>query len=259
MKELVNISSTSFNAYLDSFKDLNENQLRNYNIKRDHSFRVADISLLLAEKLGLNEAQTEIVYLAALFHDIGRFKQLAEFDTFNDEKSVDHAEYSIKVLKDEIIFENLGFGNEEIIYKAIINHNKYKIQEGLTENELLYARLLRDADKLDIYKVLSDYYANRSNTPNHTLTWNMPKGNSVTGAVAKEILAGKLVSKRNLHSEVDVKIMQLSWVYDINFKPSFEYLLKNRYLEKIYNTLPKNDVVIEIYRKVKVFAENWIL
>lgn len=259
MKELVNISSTSFNAYLASFKGLNENQLKNYNIKKDHSFRVADISLFLAEKLGLNEDQTKAAYLAGLFHDVGRFKQLAEFDTFNDEISVDHAEYSVMVLKNEIKLESLGFGNEEIIYKAIINHNKYKIQDGLTETELLYTRLLRDADKLDIYKVLSDYYINRNSNPNHTLTWNMPKGNAVSAVVAKEILAGKLVSKRNLSTEVDVKVMQLSWVYDINFKPSFEYLLKNRYLEKIYNTLPKNDQVIEIYRKVKVFAENRIL
>jgi hypothetical protein len=53
--------------------------------------------------------------------------------------------------------------------------------------------------------------------------------------------------------------MQLSWVYDINFKPTFEYLLKNRFLEKIYNTLPKKDIIIDIYRKVKVFAENKLL
>lgn len=73
------------------------------------------------------------------------------------------------------------------------------------------------------------------------------------------MLAGKLVSKKNIVSEIDVKIMQLSWVYDFNFRPAFEYLLKNRYLENVYNSLPKNDLVIEIYRKIKVFAENKIM
>ena len=50
--------------------------------------------------------------------------------------------------------------------------------------------------------------------------------------------------------------MQLSWVYDLNYRPSFELMMEKRYLEKIYNSMPKNDTVIEIYRKVKVFVEN---
>jgi len=53
-----------------------------------------------------------------------------------------------------------------------------------------------------------------------------------------------------------VKIMQLSWIYDINFKASVEIILNNRYLEKIYSSLPKNDTVIDIYRKIKIFANN---
>jgi hypothetical protein len=68
-----------------------------------------------------------------------------------------------------------------------------------------------------------------------------------------------MVSKKNVLSEMDIKIMQLSWVYDLNFRPTFEYLVKNRYLESVYNSLPKNDLVIEIYRKIKVFTENKIM
>jgi len=53
--------------------------------------------------------------------------------------------------------------------------------------------------------------------------------------------------------------MQMSWVFDLNYKPSFEFLSKSRYLEAIYSTLPKNDLIIEIYRKIKVYTENRIL
>ena len=67
------------------------------------------------------------------------------------------------------------------------------------------------------------------------------------------------LSKKNIASEMDVKIMQMSWVYDFNFRSSIELLLKNRFLEIIYSTLPKNDLVIDIYRKIKVFTENKIL
>jgi HD superfamily phosphohydrolase YqeK len=259
MKEWVNISSKRLNVYVDSFKDLTVQQQRNFEIKKDHSIRVAENSILLAEKLDLDEEQQQIAFITGLFHDVGRFKQLIEFDTFHDEKSVDHAEYSIQVLQNDAFFEAIDFVNKDVVFKAIQSHNKFKILDGLSEQELMFAKLLRDADKLDILKVLTEYYTNRNAVPNHTLTWDLPKGSIVSSAVAKEVLAGKLVSKKNVASEIDVKIMQLSWVFDLNFKPSFEILLKNRFLELIYGTLPKNDLVIEIHRKIKVYSENKIM
>lgn len=259
MEEWVNISISWFKKYVGSFNNLTNSQLNNFEIKKDHSLRVANISLFLAEKLDLSEDQSHIAYINGLLHDLGRFKQLAEYDTFSDSKSVDHAELAVRILEEEAFFDKMYQDYKQVILTAIQNHNKYKIGDGLTEEELLFAKLLRDADKLDIYKVLTDYYTNRKSSPNHTLSWDLPKGTVISAAVAKEVLAGKLVSKKNVTSEMDVKIMQMSWVYDFNFRSSIELLLKNRFLENIYNTLPKNDLVIEIYRKIKVFTENKIL
>jgi len=259
MKEWISISTAWFNNYYKSFIELTESQRLNFDIKKEHSFRVADIALLLSDKLEWTEEEKQIAYLVGLLHDLGRFRQLVEYDTFSDEKSVDHAENAVKILKGENLFEALNIGNKELVFAAILNHNKYKIQDGLTGQELLHAKLVRDADKMDIYRVLTEYYQKRIGTANHTLNWDLPKGTSVSPAVAKEILAGKMVSKKNVASEMDIKIMQLSWVYDLNFRPTFEFLVKNRYLESVYNSLPKNDLVIEIYRKIKVYAENKIM
>ena len=258
MESWVNNLSKWFNTYCDSFKGLTAEQENNFNIKREHSKRVADFSVQLADKLGFSFEEQKLAYFIGLFHDIGRFKQLKEFNTFNDAKSVDHAEYSVEVLKDEDVFKKFEIEDEDLIITAIQNHNNLKLPEKLLEQDLKFAQLIRDADKIDILKVLTEYYSQRNGVANHTLTWELPKGNAVSKAVAKEILDEKLVSKNNVVSEVDVKIMQMSWVYDFNYRPSFEYLLKNRFLETIYNTLPKNDLVIEIYRKVKVYSENII-
>ena len=259
MKELISISTDWFNKYYDSFTELSENHRRIFEIKKEHSYRVADIALNLADKLEWSDEDKKIAFLVGILHDVGRFSQMAEFDTFNDDKSVDHAERAVNVLKESSLFETLNISNKELVFAAILNHNKFKIQDGLTGQELLQAKLIRDADKLDIYKVLTDYYTNRNATVSHTLSWELQKGTVITPAVAKEILSGKMVSKKNIVAEIDVKIMQLSWVYDLNFRPTFDYLMKNRYLENIYNSLPKNDLVIEIYRKTKVFAQNKIM
>jgi len=259
MKEWISISTEWFNNYCDSFKELSDNQQLNFRIKKEHSLRVAEMALSISGKLDWTEDEQRTAFLMGLLHDIGRFSQLVEFDTFNDDKSIDHAENAVNILKEENIFEILNVENKELIFAAILNHNKFKIQDGLTGQELLHAKLLRDADKVDILKVLTDYYSKRNSTVNHTLTWELPKGSVVSPAVVKEILAGKTVSKKNVASEIDVKIMQLSWVFDVNFRPTFEYLMKNRYLENVYNSLPKNDMVIEIYRKIKVYTENKLM
>ena len=44
---------------------------------------------------------------------------------------------------------------DSIIYKAIKNHNKYKIEEGLSEKEKLYSKIIRDADKIDIINIFT--------------------------------------------------------------------------------------------------------
>lgn len=256
MEDWVNLSKHKFEEYFDSFKGLSKEQTNNFQIKKYHSIRVADLAVLLAEKLTLSEEEKHLAYFIGLFHDIGRFKQLVEYNTFNDSKSVDHAEYSVKVLKEGSFCEPLNEQQTECVYVAIQYHNKRTLPKGLSKDMLMFASLIRDVDKLDILKVLTDYYTNTKTTPNHALTWEMPKGVAISPGVSKEILAGSLVSKEKVVNELDIKVMQMSWVYDINFKPSFEVIMAKRYLEKIYNSLPKNDTVIEIFRKVKVYAQN---
>lgn len=259
MEDWVNISTSFFEKYIESFKDISEDQQKNFEIKKNHSLRVAENARWLALKLKRDAEGERIAFVSGLLHDIGRFKQLVDYNTFHDPKSVDHADFAVQILKDKGVLDSLDSDIRELIFTIIQLHNKFELPKKLSERELLYSQMLRDADKLDILKVLTDYYSNRNQAPNHTLTWELPKGSVVSKPVAKEILAGKLVSKNEVKSEIDVKIMQLSWIYDLNYRPSIEYMLEHRFLEKIYNTLSKTDTIIEIYRKVKVYAENKIL
>ena len=40
---------------------------------------------------------------------------------------------------------------DELIKIAVKNHNKYKIEDGLTQEQELFAKIIRDADKIDIF------------------------------------------------------------------------------------------------------------
>ncbi|MDR2911545.1 MAG: HD domain-containing protein [Bacteroidales bacterium] len=245
-------------AYVDSFNDLNEIHIRNFAIKKEHLLRVAEIAEFISIRLELNKSDSSIAKLAALFHDIGRFWQLNKYNTFDDSKSGDHAEFSVEILKREKFLKILGCDSEEVVFSAILTHNKFKITENLNEKELLHAKILRDADKLDILEVLTRFYSQSNIKPNHSLAWELPKGCNLSENIERDIWDGKVVQKKDVFSEIDVKIMQLSWIYDLNFKCSIEYALKRNLFEKIYNSLPQNYKITDIYRKIKEFGENKI-
>lgn len=256
MEEWYQDAVSNFELYVNSFSGLTPDQQRNFSIKKDHTLRVAANAEQLGEELELSADEIRAVALAAIFHDIGRFKQIAEFSTLDDAVSTDHAELSVEVVKNNGYLDTESEETKEVVYNAILLHNKLELPRNLGGKVAVVAKLLRDADKLDILRVLTDYYTAKNQPANHMLTWELPQSPKVSPGVVKEIMAGKLVSKKEVKSETDVKIMQLSWIYDINFKPAVELILKNRYLDKIYNSLSKNDQVFDIYRKVKVFAEN---
>ena len=108
MKELISVSTDWFNKYYGTFTGLPENHQSIFEIKKEHSIRVADISLHLSDKLEWAEEDKKLAFLVGILHDIGRFSQMAEFNTFSDEKSVDHAEIAIKVNKDGNLFVKLN-------------------------------------------------------------------------------------------------------------------------------------------------------
>lgn len=247
-----------FDDYYNSFKNLNAEQQKNFKIKKDHSFRVAELTNTLAVKQGLGEDLLPLAFCAGLFHDIGRFQQFNDFETFDDNVSTDHAALSVEVIGAKGALSGLGKENEEAVHTAIFHHNKFDVPKNLGVDSLTLARLLRDADKLDILNVLCDYYENKKGQPNHTLTWDLPNGLKISEDVAKVILNRKPIQKQIVKNKIDLKVFQMSWVFDLNYKASFRILAQKRYIERIYDTLPKSEKIIEFYRGIKIYIENSI-
>ena len=130
-------------------------------LKIDHIKRVAIMSRKLAQNLHLSDEQVKLAELIGLFHDIGRFKQAELYNTFNDRISVNHAELSIKVLFDENLINNFNVEEKykKIIRLAVLNHNKNKIDDNLNEEEMLFAKIIRDSDQIPIfYAYIFDFY-----------------------------------------------------------------------------------------------------
>ena len=143
-----------FKDYLNNY-DLNDGKIQ---LKVRHTYGVVSLSEYIAKKLNLSEEDVELAKLIALLHDIARFEQTKKFGDFRDYKNVDHADLAIKILFENNLIRNFIEVNtyDSIILKAIKNHNKLQIEDGLNERELLHAKIIRDADKTDNFRVTAN-------------------------------------------------------------------------------------------------------
>lgn len=121
-------------------------------LKFNHSLRVKNLAVKYSRLLGYDERELKMAEFIGLFHDIGRFRQIADYHTYDDRQSIDHAYEGLLVLDEEKIFDKTDFTEEEIeiIKFAIKNHSKYAIEECDDERKMKFARFIKDMDKLDI-------------------------------------------------------------------------------------------------------------
>lgn len=237
--------------------------IKNYNpedgkikIKISHIERVAQIAKKLAEDLNLSQEDVELAELIGLLHDIGRFEQIKIYHTFLDRDSINHAEYGVKVLfEDGLIRKFIEEDKyDEIIKLAILNHNKIEIEEGLPERINLHAKIIRDADKSDIFYVLTQADKDELYGPNI-------ENEKMTDAVYEDFFKNRLIKYEIVKTGVDLLAVNLSYIYNLYFKQTVEIINENNYLEKIYNRFSFKDEqtkerVEEIYKITKKYIEE---
>ncbi len=128
----------------------------NIKLKIEHTARVCENILLLAKAEKVGEEGYRLAETIALFHDLGRFEQFMKYRTFKDSESENHALLGVKILKNTGILSQLPMKEKDLIVKAVQYHNLMEIP-GCAENSrefLFYSKLIRDADKLDILKLV---------------------------------------------------------------------------------------------------------
>ena len=150
--------------------------------KQKHSLRVMQISEEIARDLKLNQEEIKLAALIGLLHDIARFEQYTKYKTFRDLDSIDHGDYGAKILEKEIRKYIELPQYDEIIIKAVKNHNKYKMEDGLSEKEELFAKIIRDADKIDILFEICKFwktYSKAGKRSSGIIIYCLQKSNSV--------------------------------------------------------------------------------
>jgi putative nucleotidyltransferase with HDIG domain len=239
-----------FSGYVETFKQGKEEIQENIRLKEDHTMRVCKEILTVGRKLGLNNDELRLAEIVALLHDVGRFEQYARYGTFNDGKSENHAELGIRVMEKEGVLDHLDNSVKELVVKSIRYHNHVSLPENEDETCLFYARLLRDADKLDIWKIVTEYYHRADGKRNTGLELELPDTPGFSEGVGEDLKNKRSVHFKNIRNLNDFKLLQAGWVFDINYKPSLDLVRERRYLEKIRAALPQSKAIDDIYPSV---------
>ena len=151
-EELLKECRLEFEEYFKSLIiDSPENQNKVEDI-RTHSLRVVSNSLLIAKVVSQTDEDRRIAEVSALFHDLGRASLIVQGTESPTNIQREHAALSAKLIQQMDFYPKLTADIQLIILKSIEGHNKLKLPKLDNEQQTLFARLLRDADKLDIYE-----------------------------------------------------------------------------------------------------------
>lgn len=259
-------ANREFDKYVSQFNP-EEGRIK---LKIDHIKRVAQISKELAQNLKLNDEEIKLAELIGLFHDIGRFKQAELYNTFNDRISINHAELSVKILFEDNLISKFDIEEKykRIIKLAILNHNRYKIDycgddfgdgakkhQKLNDTEMLFAKLIRDADKLDIYYTICEY-----DFP--SIFWYKDfDTEEINEAVMNNFTNNHYVDYSDIKNNSDQIPIFYAYVFDFNFDFSLAFLREKNYLEKftqrVYEHF-KNEIVKKQVEQILEITNTFI-
>jgi len=252
---LINIISW-FKSYANNFQSSNKTYQQNINLKKDHTYRVYKEITRLGKSLNLNKGDLNLAKAIAILHDVGRFEQYEHYRTFSDSKSEDHAKLGIKIICQNQVLKELDKPTSELILRTISYHNHPTLPQNETKRCLFFTKMLRDADKLDILYVVTEYYRNSNEYPNDSLKLELPDSPQMSAEVYNDLMSGRTVNARHLRTLNDLKLLQMAWIYDINFSLTFQLIRQRGYMEKIRDVLPQSDKVQKIYSKVKSYLDK---
>lgn len=241
----------AFEQYLDEYDRTDEK----VKLKIVHTYGVVDAAKEIGRRLGLAKEDQELAEIIALLHDIGRFEQLKQFDSF-EPGTMNHAAFGVELLfgKSRMIrrfVENDSY--DKIIEEAIARHSDFKL-EGITdERTLLHARLIRDADKLDNCRVKLEE------------SLEVLLGEPAL-AVGKEAVSAKVweyclnresVLSADRETKMDYWISYLAQYFDVNFRETFEIMKEENYIRRIADRIPyeNQDTARKVETLVKMLEE----
>jgi len=227
-----------FASYVSSFFTGSDELDPVFKLKQMHTERVCFTIRRLGRALQLSPETLLLAEAAALLHDVGRFSQFARYRTFRDRDSTNHGRLGVWAANRQGLLSALSPTDRRHIARAIAYHNAAQLPPLGDATSLFLLQLLRDADKLDIWRVVIGHYSGRGRSPKAVNEFEFSGNGLCSPAVLSALTTGRVVPIDAVRSVCDAKLLYISWVFDLNFAASFQETVRGRYLDRLAATIP---------------------
>ncbi|MCB2146236.1 MAG: HD domain-containing protein [Deltaproteobacteria bacterium] len=243
---------TWFNVYTRSFltgETLSDSPMV---LKIEHTARVCDNIRHLGRSVDLAGGQLCMAEAIGLFHDLGRFEQYRRYRTFNDRQSANHASLGIDVLNETAVLDSLPADEKSMIIEAIRFHNAPALPGTKPPSSMVFLHLIRDADKLDIWKIFADCYRHHRRVE-PAIVQHLPDLPVWEAKIVNAIMEKRVAKFQDMKCLNDFKLLQISWVFDLHFSETFRQVKKRGDLLAIARSLPDDPI---LRRAIAVISER---
>ena len=223
-----------FDDYVRGFYGIDKVVDANIELKDQHTRNTCVEICHIARAMDLSHSDCLIAETVGLLHDVGRFEQFRQYRTFMDSVSLNHACYSASLVEGLALLAHVPADERDIILSAIRLHNVQTLPQDLSPRTLLHARLIRDADKIDIYRVFHHYYELfRADPESFKANLDLPVTSDFTPSILDALVNRRTIDYSQLRTSTDVTLLHLAWVYDINFVPSLRRIRERGHLAEL--------------------------
>jgi len=251
--ETLDLLTQRFRAYVDRFRA--DGVLHPmHQLKLEHTIRVAADARFIAAGMNWPEREVNLAEAVGLFHDIARFPQFQQYRSFSDADTVDHGDLGVQTLETENLLDGVAAEPRALILHSVQYHNKRALPRVLTAHEEKHLRLIRDADRLDIFFIGWDSIKTGHIHDHPEIIMNIDFNGPPSGEVLDQFERGDKIDYRDMKSMADRFILQLSWIHDMSYDSTKRLVRERGILEKFIDVLPvKTGRLLNCFDKTAAF------
>lgn len=190
-----------------------------------------------------------LAQIACLFHDIGRFEEIIELHLHEKKQNpfvspYDHGVYGYKLLQTMPEYNDLRIilpiKHHGHLIEALYDDPEYQnIADANLQREVKeIAFLVRDADKAANYQIIK-----KEDRIYKDLFWGSAseeiKYAPISAEVFKDIEQHQSIRLNQVYSMSDRVLCTIAWVFDMNYKPTFDFIQNLGGLDNLFAVLSK--------------------
>ena len=224
----------AFDDYAQSFYSGEAALDEQLDLKREHTGNVVRAARAIAdaEPTFADPALYRALLLAAQFHDVGRFEQLKKYRTYADALSCNHALLGVKILRRKGFLQAERPELQNWVRTAVALHNRVTVPAGVGGQALPVLQALRDADKLDILRIMAEHLGPGCK-PDPLVVMHLAGEGGVSPAIAASLESRTAARYADMRTFNDFRILLCTWLFEFHFPASLAILAESGRLETV--------------------------